>query len=114
MTIGTQITIWLVGGFSLIIFAYGIYTLSVSKESIFKGSGDAPKMGLIVLYACNLMTKYFFGILIISIIFIFICEKIIGIDQGLPIITLIIGYLLAKGFESPFELKKEIPGRTGQ
>ncbi len=98
MQTSTTVTLILSGISTLLIFCYGLYTLCISRKTIFPGSGQPHKMAAMVLEACYLMAKYLVGIFIVTAIIVLICEKVITTEQGLPAVTLIIGYLLGKGF----------------
>jgi len=99
MCISTTIIILIISGIcNLLIISFGFYSLYISKENIFKGSGKPEKMALMVLESIYLMAKNLAGIFIITSILIIMSEKLISNEQGLPIVTLVVGYLLGKDF----------------
>ena len=98
MNISTTVILIAAGSCCLLIIFFGIYSLYVSKENIFTGSGKPEKMASMVLESIYLMAKNLVGIFIISAILILMSEKLISNDQGLPIVTLVVGYLLGKEF----------------
>jgi hypothetical protein len=72
--------------------------LCVSQKTIFSGSGKPEKMASMVLQSIYLMAKNLVGVFIITAILILMSEKLILNNQGLPIVTLVVGYLLGKEF----------------
>lgn len=76
----------------------GIIHYIFQKKTIFPGSGKPEKMASMVLQSIYLMAKNLVGIFIITTILILMSEKLILIDQGLPVVTLVVGYLLGKEF----------------
>jgi hypothetical protein len=99
MHISTTLFILIISGIcSLLIISFGIYSLSISKDNIFIGSGKPEKMASMVLESIYLMAKNLVGIFIISSILVTMSEKLISNEQGLPIVTLVVGYLLGKDF----------------
>lgn len=93
------ITIILTSAIStILIVCYGMYSLKISNQSIFVGSGKPDKMATMVLESIYIMAKNLVGVFIITTILILISEKILGTDQGLPVVSLVIGYLLGKDF----------------
>lgn len=79
---------------SSLVLGYGLQTLKVSNKNIFPGSGAPHKMASMILSSTYLMAKYLVGIFIIASILILLGEKVISTEQGLPVLTLIVGYLL--------------------
>ena len=86
------------GSISLLIISFGFYSLFISKDRIFPGSGKPEKMASMVLESIYLMAKNLVGVFIITTILMLMSEKLISNEQGLPIVTLVVGYLLGKDF----------------
>ena len=98
MNNSTIVVLIISGICNLFIISFGFYSLCVSKKSIFSGSGQPEKMASMVLQSIYLMAKNLVGVFIITVILILMSEKLILNDQGLPIVTLVVGYLLGKEF----------------
>ena len=71
------------------------------------GSGKPEKMASMVLESIYLMAKNLVGIFIITSILVTMSEKLISNEQGLPIVTLVVGYLLGKDFAPTNNNKSE-------
>jgi len=98
MNISTTVVLIVAGSCSLLIISFGFYSLFVAKDKIFSGSGKPDKMASMVLESIYLMAKNLVGVFVITTILILMCEKLISNEQGLPIVTLVVGYLLGKEF----------------
>lgn len=98
MNNSTIVVLIISGICNLFIILFGFYSLCVSKKTIFSGSGKPDKMASMVLQSIYLMAKNLVGVFIITAILILMSEKLILNDQGLPIVTLVVGYLLGKEF----------------
>lgn len=98
MNISTTVILIVAAICNLLIISFGYYSLWISKKVIFPGSGKPEKMASMVLHSIYLMAKNLVGIFIITTILISMSEKLILNDQGLPIVTLVVGYLLGKEF----------------
>jgi hypothetical protein len=84
--------------FTIFIIGFAVYSIYVSKKDIFHGSGKPEKMASMVLESIYLMAKNIVGIFIVTTIMISMSEKLLSIEQGLPIVSLVVGYLLGKEF----------------
>lgn len=98
MNNSTIVVLIISGICNLLIVSFGFYSLRVSKKTIFSGSGKPEKMASIVLDSIYLMAKNLVGVFIITAVLILISENLINNEQGLPVITLVVGYLLGKEF----------------
>jgi len=98
MSNSTIVILVITGICNFLIILFGFYSLYVSKKSIFQGSGKPEKMASMVLDSIYLMAKNLVGVFIITAILILMSENLITNDQGLPVVTLVVGYLLGKEF----------------
>ena len=80
---------------SLIIF-FGAYSLYVCSKCIFPGSGNPPKMAQMVLSSVHITSQVLFSIFIIVILILLMIKEIVTTDAGLPLLSAVTGYILAK------------------
>ncbi|MEM6813663.1 MAG: hypothetical protein AAF600_04645 [Bacteroidota bacterium] len=87
------------GSISLGIVGFGMYSIKVGSSSIFKGSGSPISMAQMLLSSIHITSQILLGVLIITIISLLIANQIISEESGLPVLSVISGYLLGKNFK---------------
>lgn len=98
MTFSTLTLVIISACTSLFILSFGLYSLCISKNKVFPGSEKPEKMASMILESIYLMAKSLIGVFIVTAILLLMSEKIISNEQGLPIVTLIVGYIVGKEF----------------
>ncbi|MEK7720719.1 MAG: hypothetical protein AAB347_14165 [Bacteroidota bacterium] len=97
---------------ALMILIY-IVALNVGKKTIFLGSGAPISMAQALLSSIHVTIQHLLGVLIIMLICILMVDKTITSDAGLPLLSAVSGYLLAKTFKdvniTPTKKGKEKP-----
>lgn len=81
------------------IIGFGVYSLRVGSRNIFQGSGSPIAMAQMLLSSIHVTAQILLGLLIISIITILIANETIEVQSGLPVLSVISGYLLGKSFK---------------
>jgi hypothetical protein len=81
------------------IIGFGVYSLVVGSRKIFPGSGSPIAMAQMLLSSIHVTAQILLGLLIISVISILIANKVIEPNSGLPVLSVISGYLLGKSFK---------------
>lgn len=84
---------------SLLIFLTACWALCVAKKSIFPGSGAPVSMAEVLLSSIHLIGQQLVAVFVIVIIAILMCCGLIDRQAGLPIISAVAGYCLAKSFK---------------
>ena len=92
--------ILIVGGIICILMV-GIYisALIIGMKSIFHGSGVPISMAQTLLSSIHVTTQHLLGVLIIILICILMVQKAVTSEAGLPLLSAVAGYLLAKTFK---------------
>lgn len=81
------------------IIGFGVYSLAVGAKRIFEGSGSPIAMAQMLLGSIHVTSQILLGLLIISIISLLISAKIVDAASGLPVLSVVSGYLLGKSFK---------------
>lgn len=81
------------------IIGFGAYTINTGADSVFKGSGSPISMAQMLLSSIHITSQILLGVLIVTIISLLIAKKIISEEAGLPVLSVISGYLLGKNFK---------------
>lgn len=90
----------LVGGIvSLLMITIYITALVIAMKSIFHGSGSPISMAQTLLSSIHVTTQHLLGVLIIILICILMVKNIVTSEAGLPLLSAVAGYLLAKTFK---------------
>jgi hypothetical protein len=76
-----------------------VVALVVGMKSIFKGSGAPISMVQMLLSTVHVTTQHLLGVLIIILLCLLMISKIITSEAGLPLLSAVAGYLLAKTFK---------------
>ncbi len=94
----------------LIITIY-IAALRVARSSIFPGSGSPKSMAQTLLSSIHVVSQHLLGAMVITLICVLMVEKTITSEAGLPLLSAVAGYLLAKTFKdvniSPADKNKD-------
>ena len=94
------------------IIGFGMYSLNIGSRKIFPGSGTPISMAQMLLSSIHVTSQILLGVLIIAIISLLISNKIITAEAGLPVLSVISGYLLGKNFKdisfNPTKKSKDI------
>jgi len=109
-------SIWVIviisGMVSVGIIGFGMYSLKIGSNQIFSGSGAPISMAQMLLSSIHITSQILLGVLIITIISLLIAFKMITADAGLPVLSVISGYLLGKNFKdvsfNPTKKSKDI------
>ena len=94
------VVVLIVGGL-VCIFMIAIYitALVIGLKSIFHGSGAPISMAQTLLSSIHVTTQHLLGVLIIILICILMVKNIVTSEAGLPLLSAVAGYLLAKTFK---------------
>ena len=93
-------TVLIIGGIiCLLMITIYITAIVVGKKSIFPGSGSPISMAQTLLSLIHVISQYFLGVLIIILICILMVNKVVTSEAGLPLLSAVAGYLLAKTFK---------------
>jgi hypothetical protein len=78
-----------------------IYVVSLyyGAKNIFRGSGSPISMAQTLLSSIHITIQHLLGVLIIVLISLLMTEEIITSEAGLPLLSAVSGYLLAKTFK---------------
>lgn len=95
----TSIVLIVGGVICFLMITIYITTVIVGKNSIFHGSGSPISMAQILFSSIHVITQHLLGVLIIILICILMIKNIITSEAGLPLLSVIAGYLLAKTFK---------------
>ena len=96
--INTILTIFSVAiGIFFILYAIALY---LASEKIFSGSGVPITMANILLRSIMTAGQIIVGIAILTVITILIVSNKISSDTGLPIISILTGYLVGRNFDN--------------
>ena len=87
------------GVITLGIILFGMYSLHIGGEKIFIGSGSPISMAQMLLSSIHITSQILLGVLIITTISLLIANQIISEEAGLPVLSVISGYLLGKNFK---------------
>ena len=92
--------ILLVGGVIVFVMIL-IYVISliIGAKNIFRGSGSPISMAQTLLSSIHVTIQHLLGVLIIVLISLLMVEKVISSEAGLPLLSAVSGYLLAKSFK---------------
>jgi len=92
--------ILIVGGIiCLLMITIYITAIIVAGQSIFPGSGSPISMAQTLLSSIHVTAQHLLGVLIIILICILMVSKIVTSEAGLPLLSAVAGYLLAKTFK---------------
>ena len=92
--------ILIVGGIiCLLMVAIYITALLVARKSIFPGSGSPISMAQALLSSIHVIYQHLLGVLTIILICILMVNKVVTSEAGLPLLSAVAGYLLAKTFK---------------
>ncbi|MFH1187596.1 MAG: hypothetical protein V1688_01905 [bacterium] len=103
----------IIGGLitSILIVGFAIFSLRIGEKSIFHGSGAPTSMAQMLLSSVHVTSQNIIGILIIVILSLLITGNVLTTESGMPLLSVIIGYLLGKNFKdvsfTPQEKKPE-------
>ena len=101
------------GAIVLVMILIYVVALWVGMKSIFPDSGSPISMAQTLLSSIHVTIQHLLGVLIIILICILMVEKIITSEAGLPLLSAVSGYLLAKTFKdvniSPTKKGEEKP-----
>jgi hypothetical protein len=90
----------IVGGvIVLVIIAIYVAWLYFGAKNIFKRSGSPIAMAQTLLSSIHVTIQHLLGILIIVLICLLMMDKVISSEAGLPLLSAVSGYLLAKTFK---------------
>jgi hypothetical protein len=105
------IVLVLAGIICLTIVGYALYSMYIAGKNIFQGSGVPISMAQMTLGSIHVTSQSLFGVLVITIITIFMLNGIIKAEAGLPLLSAISGYLLGKNFRdiAPSEKNRSKP-----
>ena len=81
------------------IIGFGAYSISVGSKSVFKDSGAPISMAQMLLSSIHITSQILLGVLIVTILSLLIANEIISDEAGLPVLSVISGYLLGKNFK---------------
>jgi hypothetical protein len=95
----TSIVLIVGGVICLLMITIYITAIIVGKNSIFHGSGSPISMAQTLLSSIHVITQHLLGVLIIILICILMIKNIITSEAGLPLLSAVAGYLLAKTFK---------------
>lgn len=94
----TSIVLIVGGSVCLLMIAIYIVALIVAMKSIFQNSGSPISMAQTLLSSIHVTSQHLLGVLIIMLICILMLNKTVTSDAGLPLLSAVAGYLLAKTF----------------
>lgn len=83
----------------LVMIAIYVFAIIVGMKSIFPGSGSPISMAQTLLSSIHVTIQHLLGALIIILICLLMIEDIITSEAGLPLLSAVSGYLLAKSFK---------------
>lgn len=90
----------IVGGVICVsMIAIYIAALIIAMNSIYRGSGTPISMAQTLLSSIQVTSQHLLGILIIILICILMIKNIVTSEAGLPLLSAVAGYLLAKTFK---------------
>lgn len=87
------------GAIILVMIAIYVFAILVGNKSIFPGSGSPISMAQTLLSSIHVTIQHLLGALIIILICLLMVEDIITSEAGLPLLSAVSGYLLAKSFK---------------
>jgi hypothetical protein len=96
---GNYLFLWVGLGAGILILFNAGWSIWVGRKSIFPGSGVPNEMAQVLLSSIHLIGQQLVAIFVIVIIAILICYGCIDSQAGLPIISAVAGYCLAKSFK---------------
>jgi len=99
MDMTTSVILIMFAAISIGIIAFGMYSLNVGSKNIFAGSGAPISMAQMLLSSIHVTSQILLGVLIVTIISLLISTKIVSAESGLPVLSVISGYLLGKNFK---------------
>ncbi|MEP1779744.1 hypothetical protein [Reichenbachiella sp.] len=97
------------------IIIFGMYSLNVGGKKIFEGSGSPISMAQMLLSSIHITSQILLGVLIVTVISLLIANEIITEEAGLPVLSVISGYLLGKNFKDvSFNASKKSQSKNGE
>ncbi len=94
------IIVLIIGGVTcLLMITIYITALVIGMKSVFHGSGTPISMAQMLLSSIHVTTQHLLGVLIIILICILMVKNIVTSEAGLPLLSAVAGYLLAKTFK---------------
>lgn len=96
----------------LLILACYVVALLIAMNSIFKGSGSPISMAQTVLSSIHVASQHLLGVLVITVVCVLMVKNIITSAAGLPLLSAVAGYLLAKTFKD-VNISPSKRGKTG-
>ncbi len=87
------------GAIVLLMILIYVVSLYYGAKNIFRGSGSPISMAQTLLSSIHITIQHLLGVLIIVLISLLMTEKIITSEAGLPLLSAVSGYLLAKTFK---------------
>lgn len=99
METATWIILIMFAATSILIIGFGAYTLRIGSNEVFRGSGSPIAMAQMLLSSIHVTSQILLGVLIVTIISLLVSNKIISSESGLPVLSVISGYLLGKNFK---------------
>jgi hypothetical protein len=87
------------GAIVFIMILIYVVSLYYGAKNIFRGSGSPISMAQTLLSSIHITIQHLLGVLIIVLISLLMTEKIITSEAGLPLLSAVSGYLLAKTFK---------------
>jgi len=95
----TSIVLIVGGSVCLLMIIIYISALIIAMKSIFSNSGSPISMAQTLLSSIHVTTQHLLGVLIIILICILMVNKTVTSEAGLPLLSAVAGYLLAKTFK---------------
>lgn len=87
------------GGACALMIGIYVVALLVAMKSIFTGSGSPISMAQTLLSAIHVASQHLVGVLVIALICILMLQNVVTSEAGLPLLSAVAGYLLAKTFK---------------
>ncbi len=87
------------GAIALMMIAIYVAAVFVGMKSIFKGSGSPISMAQTLLSSIHVTTQHLLGVMIIVLICVLMANEVVTSEAGLPLLSAVAGYLLAKTFK---------------
>ncbi|OGV67903.1 MAG: hypothetical protein A2498_10860 [Lentisphaerae bacterium RIFOXYC12_FULL_60_16] len=95
----TMIVLLVSGAACGLMIAIYVTALVIAKKSIFPGSGSPISMAQTLLSSIHVASQHLLGVLVITLICVLMLQKVVTAEAGLPLLSAVAGYLLAKTFK---------------